>query len=286
MASRHDDLANAVGREFGRLPMVEAVAIGGSRGAGTTAPDPASDLDILVFTRADIPLAARESIVTRTGGASRADLDLRFWGPGDEWLTAEGDVEVDVTYFGTDWIVGQIDRVLLHHEPSLGYSTCFWHTVATCRVLEDPAGWLTALQRRCRVPYPEALRANIVTLNRPVLRDVIPSFAGQLAKVAVRRDLVSVNHRLAGLLASYFDILFAFNRATHPGEKRLLEACRATCARLPEGMAADVDEILESATTDLAGLGARVDRLIDRLEALLDLEPWLGGGRVAGPQRV
>lgn len=49
-------------------------------------------------------------------------------------------------------------------------------------------------------------------------------------------------------------------------------------------MAADVDKILQSATTDLAGLGDRVERLLDRLEALLDAEPWPGAGRIAVPR--
>ena len=87
-----------------------------------------------------------------------------------------------------------------------------------------------------------------------------------------RRDLVSVNHRLAGMLASYFDILFAVNRVPHPGEKRLVEAAVAICPRLPEDMAADVTESSETATTDMAGLPARVDRLLDRLDALLAAE--------------
>jgi hypothetical protein len=37
-------------------------------------------------------------------------------------------------------------------------------------------------------------------------------------------------------------------------------------------MAADLGEILETATTDLAGLPGRVDRLLDRLDALLAAE--------------
>ncbi len=90
---------------------------------------------------------------------------------------------------------------------------------------------------------------------------------------------MSVNHRLAGLLASYFDVLFAVNRVPHPGEKRLVEAATAICPRLPEDMAADVSEILQTATSDLGGLPARVDRLLDRLDVLLRAEGLLDGRR-------
>jgi hypothetical protein len=41
--------------------------------------------------------------------------------------------------------------------------------------------------------------------------------------------MVAINHRLAALRASAFDVLFALNRVPHPGEKRLL----ALASRLP-----------------------------------------------------
>ena len=59
------------------------------------------------------------------------------------------------------------------------------------------------------------LRQNIIALNYPVLRGVIPAYANQLEKAVKRHDLVSVNHRLAALFASYFDIIFAVSRQLH-----------------------------------------------------------------------
>jgi hypothetical protein len=197
---------------------------------------------------------------------------MRYWGPGDEWLSAATGIHVDAIYFDAGWMEAQVERVLVRHEASLGYTTCFWHTVRGSTMLEDPRGWFAALQERCRVDYPEELRRNIVAFNHPVLRGVIPAYAHQLEKAVKRRDLVSVNHRLAGLLASYFDIVFAVNRVPHPGEKRLIEAAVGSCPRLPAEMAADMTEILEIATTDLAGLPGRVARLLDRLDALLAAE--------------
>lgn len=272
MPPDHLELARRIAALFAPLPQVEAVALGGSRGGAAVEADASSDIDLYVYTRGDIPLEARREIVERTGGATRADLGLTFWGPGDEWHHAPTGIEVDVVYFDAGWMEEQLDRVLVHHQATLGYTTCFWHIVRGSTALEDPRRWLAGLQARSRVEYPEELRRKIVALNHPVLRGVIPAYACQLEKAAARGDLVSVNHRLAALLASYFDIVFAVNRQPHPGEKRLVAAAVRCCPRLPVGMAADLTEILETATTDLAGLAARVVRLLDRLDALLAAE--------------
>ena len=50
---------------------------------------------------------------------------------------------------------------------------------------------------------------------------------------------MSLNHRVAAWLASYFDILFAANRRFHPGEKRLL-ALAEELPSVPESMIEDV----------------------------------------------
>ena len=272
MQTEHLALARRIAGLFAPLQQVEAVALGGSRGGGGVATDPSSDIDVYVYTNGDIPLEVRAGIVERSGGATRTSLDMRYWGPGDEWLNAATGIHVDAVYFDAGWMEEQVERVLVRHEASLGYTTCFWHTVRGSIALEDPRGWFAGLQERCRVEYPEELRRNIVALNHPVLRGVLPAYAHQLEKAVKRRDLVSINHRLAGLLASYFDIVFAVNRQPHPGEKRLIEAAVGSCPRLPAEMAADLAEILETATTDLAGLPRRVARLLDGLDALLAAE--------------
>ncbi len=228
-------LAGRVAALFAALPQVEAVALSGSQAGAAV--DEVSDIDLYVYTRADIPLATRQAIVDQSGGASRASLGLTYWGPGDEWYDAATGIEVDLVYFDAGWMQTQLERVIDGHIPSLGYTTCFWHTVRNSQVLSDPHGWFGNLQDKARAPYPPALRQNIIAFNHPVLRAVIPSYFHQIEKAVRRGDLVSINHRLAALLASYFDIIFAFNFVLHPGEKRLVNLALAGCPSLPVKMA-------------------------------------------------
>lgn len=269
MPAPYLQLARQTADLFAALPQVVAVALAGSRGAAAGSSDSASDIDLYVYTRGAIPLAARRAIVERTGGATLASLDLQYWGPGDEWLSAPTGIEIDIVYFDVAWMEDQIARVVERHEASLGYTTCFWHTIRQSVIFFDPHGWLAQLQRRCQIPYPEALRRQIIALNHPVLRAVIPAYANQIAKAVRRRDLVSVNHRIAALLASYFDIIFALNRRLHPGEKRQVELALSTCDQLPAQMEADLAAILLLSEATVADLPGRVATLLDRLDELL-----------------
>lgn len=267
--SHHERLARTLARRFSEFSTVEAIALGGSQAQGVT--DPGSDIDLYVYTTSVIPLSAREALV-QSAKASRADLNLQFWDLGDEWFDAETGIEVDVIYWEPAWIEGQLDRLWREHQASLGYSTCFWHTIRTSRALFDRHGWFQALQERSQQPYPKALRDAIVAKNHPVLRQVIPSYAHQIEKACQRADRVSLNHRVAALLASYFDVLFALNRVLHPGEKRLVERALNHCARLPADMAGQVDSVLHATYSADGSLVVHVNALLDSLDDLLRAE--------------
>jgi hypothetical protein len=123
--------------------------------------------------------------------------------------------------------------------------------------------------------YPAPLVKAIIAQNYPVLRRIPPSYLHQLEKAATRGDLVSLNHRTAALLASYFDILFAINRVPHPGEKRLLTQAEALCTRRPRHFREEVEAVLRASATGGHEILETVNQLIDSLDLLLHNEGWL-----------
>jgi predicted nucleotidyltransferase len=256
------DLAAA----FAALPQVEAVALGGSRATGRA--DDASDIDLYVYAAADVPVAFRAALAGRR--SDRSEIDNRFWETGDEWDDALAGVHVDVIHREPAWVEDELARVLDRHEARLGYTTCIWHNVLTAQPLFDRVGWFAALQGRARRPYPDALAQAVVAMNRPVLREIFGSYRGQILKAAARGDRVSLNHRTAAFLASYFDALFAANRTPHPGEKRLLAAA-VVLRHVPSGLAERIESLLTTAAyaSPAADLGAAVDALCDGLDDCL-----------------
>jgi predicted nucleotidyltransferase len=195
-------LIENVAQKFSEIPEVEAVALSGSRAA--EAFDEKSDFDLYVYTPAEIPLQIRRRLAEEV--ADRIEINNQFWEPGDEWIEAHSGSGVDIMYRQPQWLEEQIERVLVKHQASVGYSTCFWHNLLTSKILFDRHGWLAELQQRARQPYPEPLRRGIIAKNFPILRRNISSYLHQIESAVARHDLVSVPHRTAALLASYFDI--------------------------------------------------------------------------------
>ncbi len=261
-------LTNRIASLFSTIPEVVAIALGGSQASGLT--DATSDIDLYIYTRAEIPLATRQAFVEQSGGASIASLGLTFWGPGDEWFDAATGIEVDLVYFDACWIEAQIQRVIGEYQASLGYTTCLWYTCRNSKILYDPHGWFQTLQTQSQQAYPEPLRRNIIALNHPVLRDVIPAYYNQLAKAVKRGDSISINHRLAALFASYFDILFAVNRVLHPGEKRIVSFALSHCEKLPADMSTDIEAVFESSATAGQKFLQHLTRLLDHLDEFLN----------------
>ena len=257
------DVAQRIARQFASLPQVEAVALAGSRSSQFLDAD--SDVDLYVYVTEDIPLSVRAEIAA---GSPKVEIGNATWEPGDEWIDAATGTRVDVMYRQVRWIEEQLQRVLVRHQASVGYSTCFWYNVLHSRPLFDHLGWFAGLQWGAQVRYPTELRRAIIAKNYPLLRRNQSSYQHQIELAVKRKDPVSVNHRVAALLASYFDVLFAVNELPHPGEKRLLRHA-AQCPRQPQDMVPHVVAVVEAVGVAGADLTARIHKLVDGLDELM-----------------
>ncbi len=83
------------------------------------------------------------------------------------------------------------------------------------------------------------------------------SYRKQIELAIQRHDLVSRQHRVTALLASFFDVWFALERLPHPGEKRLLN-------KLPREWANRVEAVILSSPQELL---KHIDRLLAPVEA-------------------
>jgi len=211
------------------FPQVEAIALGGSR-AGETY-DEKSDYDVYLYCTGPVPEADRRKLLNEF--CSYVEIGNAFWELEDN-CTLKNGIDIDILYRNLDAFVQDVASVVEEFQARNGYTTCMWHNLNTCKVLYDRSGRLTAAKKRFAVPYPQQLKQNIIARNRKLLHDSMPAYYTQIAKAVKRGDLVSINHRVSAFLESYFDLLFALNAQTHPGEKRLIPLSLQLCRILPE----------------------------------------------------
>ena len=220
---------DALFEELSSLSQVEAIALGGSRATGRN--DEKSDYDVYVYLTGAIEETVRRGILEKYCGY--LEIGNSFWEPEDD-VTLKNGIDMDIIYRNLEDFAGTVSGVVDGCNAWNGYTTCMWHNLITGKILCDKHGKLWALQERYRIPYPQKLKENIISNNRKLLSGMLPSFDTQIRKAENRGDLVSVNHRVTEFLASYFDIIFALNEMTHPGEKRMQSICSAECEILPE----------------------------------------------------
>lgn len=220
---------NRLFEELGNLPQVEAIALGGSRATGRN--DEKSDYDVYVYMIDAIPETDRRQILDKY--CRYLEIGNTFWELEDD-VTLNDGIDMDIIYRNIGDFESSVYSVVMDCHAHNGYTTCMWHNLITSKVVLDKTGLLTRLQEKYRIPYPKKLKENIITNNLNLLSGMLPSFDMQIRKAENRGDLVSVNHRVTEFLASYFDILFALNEMTHPGEKRMQSICAAECRLLPD----------------------------------------------------
>ena len=220
------------------LPQVEAIALGGSRASG--AADEKSDYDVYVYILEDIPEDTRRNILSEY--CSAMEVGNHFWESEDNITLSDG-TYMDIIYRRLDDFTDQVAEVAERFTAHNRYTTCMWHNLKECRIITDKSGRLAEAKNRFDIPYPEELRANIIKRNMQLISGCLPSYDGQIAKACMRKDRNSINHRIAELMASYFDVIFALNRMTHPGEKRLISICKDRCKVLPESFEENLNEL-------------------------------------------
>ncbi|MBD5160666.1 MAG: DUF4037 domain-containing protein [Oscillibacter sp.] len=259
-----DQFAEKLFAELSALPEVEAIALGGSR-AGEVY-DEKSDYDVYLYCTAPVAEEVRREILSFY--CKYMEIGNHFWEYEDN-CTLQNGVDIDILYRSLDDFINDVASVVEDCRPRNGYTTCMWHNLRTCKILYDRDGRLAAAKERFDVPYPPLLRERIIDRNRKLLRDSLPAYETQIAKAVKRGDLVSVNHRTAAFLESYFDILFALNSQTHPGEKRLVQLCEKQCALLPDRFEENLDRLFADLFIRTDRVPEDAGRMLDELEKIL-----------------
>ncbi|MCM1179718.1 MAG: DUF4037 domain-containing protein [Clostridium sp.] len=251
-------------KELAAIPEVEAIALGGSR-AGSVY-DEKSDYDIYLYCTGDVEESVRREILSRY--CKVMEIGNHFWEYEDN-CTLKNGIDMDILYRNLEAFVGELALVVEQYQPHNGYTTCMWHNLLNSKILYDENGNLAAAKERFAVPYPEPLKQNIIERNKRLLHTAMPAYDAQIGKAVARMDFVSINHRVAAFMESYFDIIFARNGLTHPGEKRLVQLCRQQCECLPERFEENINALFADLFCHMDRVGEDIEEMIRELNKIL-----------------
>ena len=251
-------------RDFSNLAQVEAIALGGSR-AGEVF-DEKSDYDIYLYCTGEVTEEEKRPILEKY--CSYLELSNHFWELEDNCRLKNG-MDMDILYRNLDDFVSDVASVVEQKNARNGYTTCMWHNLCTCKIVYDANGRLTEAKRRFSVPYPQELKRNIIDRNCKLLYAYMPAYSDQIRKAVKRNDLVSINHRTAAFMESYFDALFALNEQTHPGEKRLIRLAKERCAILPNHFEENIQKLYSNLFINPEEAVAVLEEMIVELKQIL-----------------
>jgi hypothetical protein len=245
-------------------PSIEAVVVSGSIGGALA--DELSDFDIYVYSKSPVEVEFRERLLRPR--AVKLNLHRTFWEDEDAWLDATG-TKFEAMYRSCSWTEGEIASRIEKHQACIGYTTAILYNIINSTIIFDRSGWFKSIQETLSRGFPVQLVRSIVANNYPLLGEIISSYEEQIASAIRRSDTVSINHRVAAWLASYFDIIFAVNDRFHPGEKRLVSQM-AELPDLPEGAIADVQIILSMSTSSHSELSSRLADMREKTRSWLE----------------
>ena len=260
--NRNSEILMEMVEQYKKLKDVDSIGLAGSSTAKTS--DNKSDYDIYIYCKKEPPAEDRQKIAEKF--ADRMEIDNHYFETGDTFTLKETGKPVDIMYRHPDFIEGNIKWVWEDCNASLGYTTCFIDNIRKTEVLYDKNGWLEGVKKRVDTPYPEKLALNIIKKNFAYLKDAMFSFRDQIASAVERNDFVSINHRCAAFLASYFDVIFAKNRLLNPGEKKLIPFALKNCKILPAGFENDVKTL---SVGEVSKRLPTADKMVENLRKIL-----------------
>lgn len=257
-----NDMIMKISSVFSQLEEVEGVVLSGSLSTNTQ--DEHSDIDLYIYSVQEIPTSTRKKLLEPF--SDYMEINNQYWETEDDGTLNEPNIGIEIIYRNYAWIENELMKTVVNFQAQVGYTTCFWSNYLNSKILYDQNGQLKKLQDKINVTFPKELKENILNKNYPLLRDSVTSYYCQIEKALKRKDYISVNHRVAALLASYFDILFAINELPHPGEKMLIKIAQKTCKYLPDKMEENIIMILSNNTITLL---SDINDLVDNLDDLL-----------------
>ena len=252
-------------REIAQLPEVTAIALGGSRASENY--DEKSDYDLYVYVTSVPNEAVRRNLLCKYCGYM--EIGNSFWELEDD-CTLKNGIDIDILYRDLESFINGVASVVEDGNAGTGYTTCMWHNLKTCKILYDEKGLLKKAQDRFNAPYPKKLRENIISKNLKLLHGMLPSYDGQIKKASGRNDLVAVNHRVTAFMESYFEIIFAMNQMTHPGEKRQVEYAKKYGKILPYRFEENITDLFNVLYTDFDKANHIIKQMYEELEKVLD----------------
>lgn len=200
--------------------------------------DEMSDYDIYVYSKDKVNIETRKKFANKYD--AYCELGNDYFEYGDEFIIKDY-IYLDFMYRDLSFAENEINYVWKNCNAKLGYTTAFLYNIRNSKILYDKDSKFQNLQNELiNNEYPDKLKENIIKRNWIIMNE----FFGQLKTAVKRDDIISVNHRLAALLASYFDILFALNKELHPGEKKLIKYAYKLCKNLPKNFEKDLNNII------------------------------------------
>lgn len=264
MKSNHQKIDHLV-NDLAKIRKVEFIMLGGSHSTGDQSKD--SDFDLYIYSQKFIPIKKREKILTKHCAVVK--LNHQFFETEDSCILEDSNTLVELVYRDIKWITNQLHSLLKEHKASVGYTTCFWHNFINSQILYDKTGRGKSLQSKYSTSFPKQLKQNIIQKNYPLLKSTSCSYHHQIKQAIKRKDIVSLNHRTAAFLASYFDILFALNQMPHPGEKRILTHLKQSATHLPQNIFRDVPTLIQLSTKPNPDILSQIDQMIEQLDQCL-----------------